>query len=64
MTSNSDIDKATKSPGKFLSSKVKGQSLHTLPNLTVAPNGDVAFNAFLSAWGTKPNSHIILAAIN
>ena len=64
MTSNSDIDKATKSPEKFLPSRVKGQSPHTLPNLTVAPNSDIAFNAILSAWGTKPNSHITLTATN
>ena len=49
MMSNSDIDKTTKSLGKFLPSKVKGQSLHTLPDLIVAPNGDIAFNAILSA---------------
>ena len=64
MISNSNIDKTTKSPGKFLSSKVKGQSLHTLPNLIVAPNGEIAFNVVLSAWGTKPYSHIILTATN
>ena len=64
MISNSDIEKTNKSLGKFLPSRVKVQSLHTLPNLSIAPSGDIAFNAILSDWGTKPNSHIILTAMN
>ena len=64
MMSNSFTDKITKFANRSQFSRLMGQSLHILLNLTDVPIGDTAFNAMVRSWGTKPKSRITLLAIN